>query len=101
MTTKRYTTREEIEHDIESCISKSRRLMIQADEMDAEADTMFRLGDATEQEAAKTNRSKAKKLRRTATNLVEKKVRALSQKLAEFCTAPMPFVDQSVSAKLK
>ena len=93
----RYFTREEIERDIDKATQKAAKLMGQAEELDLVADQWFRKPLMVER--AIRSRLDAKKCRRQATRLMNKRVKFLSDKLAEFMTIPLfPEADNSVKA---
>lgn len=97
--TKRYTTKQQILDDIDHAKSEAEKLRRDAEKIDEAANALFRVDNMVEEAVLK--RQEAMRLRTKAGNLLEIRCRKLSQKLAEFETAVLPFMqDTSVDASL-
>lgn len=94
---KRYTDESQIIHDIDTCYRLASKASKEAEDLDNQADELFRIPNMIED--AKGKRLRAAKTRQRANNLINKKAKKLGEKLAEFRTVTMPIVpDNSIPA---
>lgn len=97
---KRYFTANQIRDEIDRYKTKAQKLMDSAAAYDLKADELYKINSWSED--ASFAREQAKKLRRSAERINEKRLPYLSQKLAEFCTEVIPSIipdgDRSVQA---
>jgi len=94
---RRYTLAQQIIDDIDKCYAKAQVLAKHAEQLDLEADALFK--DPGWGEHAKAKRLEASRVRLRANNLINKKAKNLGAKLSEFLTGTMTIIpDNSVQA---
>lgn len=86
---KRYETANQIRDDIDRWKAKAQKLMDSAAALDIVADALFRSGPKWAEHAA-FKREQAKKKRRSAGRIMDRKLVHLKDKLSEFMTEPLP-----------
>lgn len=99
---RRYTNVEQIEAEIESAKQRAHDLLRSADSLDTIAKENFKMAELKPwyREQGVEEKQKAEKARITATTLLERKVKYLTEKMAEIQTLPIPGIleDTSVEA---
>lgn len=98
---RRYTDKSQIEFEIDKLKLEYERLIKEANALEDAATKLFQVRGMIEDATMK--KQEAERLRTKANNLITKRARKLSEKLAEIKTVPMPFIaeDASVSSLLE
>lgn len=87
---RRYHNETEIQRDIDKWKAKAQKFMDSAAALDLKADSLFLTGRSELVPDAQFAREEAKKRRKSAFRIQNRKLVLLKEKLAEFLTEPLP-----------